>query len=148
MPKKLTILTHPDPILTVVSQPVESFDEELWKLRKDMLHTMYKNHGIGLAAIQVGVSKRMCVIDVSPQQSNPITLINPEIIKTSGEALLSEGCLSLPGTTKAIKRHAEITVKFYDKKGQCKTLTAGGLLAACIQHEMDHMDGILLLDKD
>ena len=147
MPSKLKILLNDDPILRVVSTEVVEFNDELLRLRKDMLYTMYQASGIGLAAIQVGMSKRMAVIDVSPKRNSPLTLINPVIVSREGESLLSEGCLSLPGVSKAVKRSANITVEFYDKKGIKKVLKAGGLLATCIQHEVDHMDGILLVDK-
>ena len=143
------IVIEPDPILREKSNTLETVDDELRKLLDDMLETMYAAPGIGLAAVQVGVLKRLIVIDISKdkEKKNPLFLINPEIIsKSKHTSIQEEGCLSLPGHYAEIERPAECRIKFVDYNGKEKELKASGLLATCIQHEVDHLDGILFID--
>ena len=143
------ILTEPDPILRKKCEPLEKVDKEIKKLMDDMLETMYAAPGIGLAAIQVGILKRLVVIDISKaeEKKNPIFLINPQIIhKSKKTSVYEEGCLSLPGQFAEIERPAECTLKYVDYNGREKELKAEGLLATCVQHEVDHLNGILFID--
>ena len=143
------ILIEPDPILRKISAPLEKVDKHTRKLMDDMLETMYEAPGIGLAAVQVGVLKRLIVIDISngEQEKNPLFLINPEItFKSSKTSIFEEGCLSLPGHFAEIERPAECHLKYLDYNGKEKKLTAEGILATCIQHEIDHLDGVLFID--
>ena len=143
------ILTEPDPILRKKCEPLEKVDTETKKLMDDMLETMYAAPGIGLAAIQVGILKRLVVIDISKgeEEKKPIFLINPQIIHQSKKtSIYEEGCLSLPGQFAEIERPAECTLKYIDYNGKEKELKADGLLATCIQHEVDHLNGILFID--
>ena len=143
------ILTEPDPILRKKCEPLEKVDEETKKLMDDMLETMYAAPGIGLAAIQVGILKRLVVIDISKEEEKkkPIFLINPQIIRQSKKtSVYEEGCLSLPGQFAEIERPAECTIKYIDYNGKEKELKSDGLLATCIQHEVDHLNGILFID--
>ncbi len=143
------ILIEPDPILRKKCEPLEKVDKEIKKLMDDMLETMYAAPGIGLAAIQVGILKRLVVIDISKseEKKNPIFLINPQIIhKSKKTSVYEEGCLSLPGQFAEIERPAECTLKYVDYDGREKELKADGLLATCIQHEVDHLNGILFID--
>tara|TARA_X000000950_G_scaffold241353_1_gene294930 strand:+ start:598 stop:1122 length:525 start_codon:yes stop_codon:yes gene_type:complete len=143
------ILTEPDPFLRQRSKKVELVNDEIRLLMDDMLETMYDAPGIGLAAIQVGVPKRVIVIDLSKEgeKKNPLYFINPEIVKKSNnEASYEEGCLSVPNQFAEINRPDKCRVKFLDYEGKEKTLDAEGLLATCIQHEMDHLEGILFID--
>ena len=143
------ILTEPDPILRKKCEPLEKVDEETKKLMDDMLETMYAAPGIGLAAIQVGILKRLVVIDISKEEEKkkPIFLINPQIIHQSEKtSVYEEGCLSLPGQFAEIERPAECTIKYIDYDGKEKELKSDGLLATCIQHEIDHLNGILFID--
>ena len=143
------IVIEPDPILREKSKTLERVDDELRKLLDDMLETMYAAPGIGLAAVQVGVLKRLIVIDISKdkEKKNPLFLINPEIIsKSKNTSIHEEGCLSLPGHFAEIERPSECRIKFVDYSGKKKELKASGLLATCIQHEVDHLDGILFID--
>ena len=143
------ILTEPDPILRKKCEPLEKVDTETKKLMDDMLETMYAAPGIGLAAIQVGILKRLVVIDISKaeEKKNPIFLINPQIIhKSKKTSVYEEGCLSLPGQFAEIERPAECTLKYIDYNGKEKELKADGLLATCVQHEVDHLNGILFID--
>ncbi len=143
------ILTGPDPILRKKCEPLEKVDEETKKLMDDMLETMYAAPGIGLAAIQVGILKRLVVIDISKEEEKkkPIFLINPQIIHQSkNTSVYEEGCLSLPGQFAEIERPAECTIKYIDYNGKEKELKSDGLLATCIQHEVDHLNGILFID--
>ncbi|MDH3272970.1 MAG: peptide deformylase [Gammaproteobacteria bacterium] len=143
---KLTILEFPDPRLRTRAIPVESVDDELNTLIDDMFETMYAAPGIGLAATQVDVHKRLLVVDVSSDNSEPNALINPEIIELDGETMTEEGCLSVPGYYEEVKRAEHIRVRFLDRKGEEVELQAEGLLAVCIQHEIDHLDGKLFVD--
>ena len=143
------ILTEPDPVLRKKCEPLEKVDEETKKLLDDMLETMYAAPGIGLAAIQVGILKRLVVIDISKEEEKkkPIFLINPQIIHQSkNTSVYEEGCLSLPGQFAEIERPAECTIKYLDYNGKEKELKSDGLLATCIQHEVDHLNGILFID--
>ena len=143
------ILTEPDPILRKKCEPLEKVDAETKKLMDDMLETMYAAPGIGLAAVQVGILKRLVVIDISKaeEKKQPIFLINPQIIRQSKKtSVYEEGCLSLPGQFAEIERPAECTLKYIDYNGKKKELKADGLLATCIQHEVDHLNGILFID--
>ena len=146
---KRKILIEPDPILRKKSEPLEKVDDELRKLMKEMLSSMYEAPGIGLAAVQVGILKRLIVIDLSKEgeKKNPLFLVNPEIIfHSKNRSVYEEGCLSLPGQFAEIERPAECTLKYIDFFGKQKELKAKGLLATCIQHEVDHLDGILFID--
>ena len=143
------ILTEPNKILREKSIPVEKIDEDLQKLMDDMLETMYAAPGIGLAAIQVGVPKRVIVLDIAPKDEprNPIFFVNPEIIKKSdNNSTYEEGCLSVPGQFAEIDRPDKCHIKYLDYHGQPKEIKAEGMLATCIQHEMDHLEGILFID--
>ena len=143
------ILTEPDPILRKKCEPLEKVDTDIKKLMDDMLETMYAAPGIGLAAVQVGILKRLVVIDISKgeEEKKPIFLINPQIINQSKKtSVYEEGCLSLPGQFAEIERPAECTIKYIDYNGKEKDLKADGLLATCIQHEVDHLNGILFID--
>ena len=143
------ILTAPDPRLKAVSEPVARVDDETRKLADDLLETMYAADGIGLAAVQVGVPKRMLVMDIAQQQGSrePMVFINPKIVWASEEmAKFEEGCLSVPEIWDDVERPAKIRAEYQDREGKLQTLEADGLLACCLQHEMDHLEGILFLD--
>ncbi len=143
------ILTEPNKILRQKSLHVEKVDIEIQKLMDDMLETMYAAPGIGLAAIQVGVPKRVIVLDIAQKegQKNPMFFINPEIIdKSKNNTTYEEGCLSVPGQFAEIDRPDKCYVKYLDYHGQPKEIKAEGMLATCIQHEMDHLEGILFID--
>ena len=143
------ILTEPDPFLRQKSTNVEEVDSKIRSLIDDMLETMYDAPGIGLAAIQVGVPKRVIVIDLSrdDEKKNPLHFVNPEIITSSdNNAAYEEGCLSVPGQFAEINRPDRCKIKYLDYNGEEKILEAEGLLATCIQHEMDHLEGILFID--
>ena len=143
------IVIEPDPILRKKSDNLEKVDNELRLLLDDMLETMYSAPGIGLAAVQVGILKRLIVIDISKdkEKKNPIFLINPEIIsKSKNTSIYEEGCLSLPGHFAEIERPEECKIKYIDYDGKKKEMKANGLLATCIQHEIDHLNGILFID--
>ena len=154
------ILTEPNKLLREKSLAVEKVDEDLQKLMNDMLETMYAAPGIGLAAIQVGVPKRVIVLDIKwrdklestndkkyEERKNPIYFVNPEIIaKSTNNSTYEEGCLSVPGQFAEISRPDSCHIKYLDYHGQAKELKAEGILATCMQHEMDHLDGILFID--
>ena len=142
------IVIEPDPILRKKSDPVEIVDQNLRKLLDEMLETMYAAPGIGLAAIQIGIPKRLIVIDVSKEErKKPLYLINPEITFTSkNTSVYEEGCLSLPGHFAEIERPAECHLNYIDYEGKKKSLKAEGILATCIQHEVDHLNGVLFID--
>ena len=146
---KREIVIEPDPILRKKSENLEKVDDELRSLLDDMLDTMYSAPGIGLAAVQVGILKRLIVIDISKEKDNkkPLFLINPEIIASSkNTSIYEEGCLSLPGHYAEIERPAECHIKYIDYNGENKEIKANGLLSTCIQHEIDHLNGILFVD--
>ena len=143
------ILTEPDPFLRQKSVDVEEVNDEIRSLMDDMLETMYDAPGIGLAAIQIGVPKRVIVIDLSKndEKKNPFYFVNPEILsKSRKDASYEEGCLSVPNQFAEISRPDTCKVKYLDYEGKEKILDAKGLLATCIQHEMDHLEGILFID--
>ena len=143
------ILTEPNIILRQKSLPVEAVDKDLQKLMDDMLETMYAAPGIGLAAIQVGVAKRVIVMDIAQKDGpkNPMFFINPEIIeKSNNNSTYEEGCLSVPGQFAEIERPDKCHVKYLDYSGKKQEIKAEGMLATCIQHEMDHLEGILFID--
>jgi len=146
---KRKILIEPDPILRKKCEPLEKVDSDVRKLMKDMLETMYDAPGIGLAAVQIGILKRLIVIDISKDEKkkDPLFLINPVILKSSKKtSTYEEGCLSLPGQFAEIERPAECLLKYIDLSGKEKELKAEGLLSTCIQHEVDHLNGILFID--
>lgn len=160
---KLEILTYPNPLLREVSQDVKTFTPDLKKLADDMLETMYDANGIGLAAPQVGQLIRMLVIDTRPRDpeasrfdddyteleakiKQPLILINPEIVKGEGKTTFDEGCLSVPSFFETVERFEKVEVKAFDVNGKEFRFTTDGLLAICIQHEMDHLEGTLFID--
>ena len=143
------ILTAPDPRLREVSRPVDNVDDDLRALMNDMLATMYKAPGIGLAAIQVGVPLRVIVMDLAgkDEEPSPRFFVNPEILDPSEEKVVyEEGCLSVPEFYEEVERPARCRVKFLDYNGEAQVLDAEGLLATCIQHEIDHLEGVLFID--
>jgi len=144
-----TILTEPNKILRQISNPVDHVGEEEQKLMDDMLETMYAAPGIGLAAIQIGIPKRIIVMDISREKENknPLHFVNPEIVwKADEDIIYEEGCLSVPNQFAEINRPKTCHVKYLDYFGQPQLLKAQGLLATCIQHEIDHLEGILFID--
>ena len=143
---KLNILEFPDPRLTTVASDVDTFDEALKKLVQDMTETMYSANGIGLAATQVNVHKRLLVLDVSENQDKPRVYINPQILTSEGEQDHEEGCLSVPGIYANVKRAENIMIRAQDSDGNTFEEQAEGLHAVCIQHEMDHLIGRLFVD--
>lgn len=161
----LTILTYPNPKLREVSKTVDVFDDKLRKLTEDMIETMYAAHGIGLAAPQVGVLKRVIVIDTRPKDeegqrykneeqeelekkiTQPLILINPRIVGGEGSTTFDEGCLSVPSFYETVERKKVIEVETYDLSGKKYTFKTDGLLAICIQHELDHLEGKLFIDR-
>ena len=144
--KTYEIITVPDPVLRETAQPVSRMDEDIRRQMDRMLQTMYDAPGIGLAASQVDVHQRFMVIDISEEKNQPQVFINPELSDKAGEQVYQEGCLSVPGIFADVTRADEITVRFLDRQGQPQELRADGLLAVCIQHEMDHLDGKLFVD--
>jgi len=143
---RLAILEYPDPRLRNRAEPVTKFDAELQQFVADLLETMYAAPGIGLAATQVNVHKRILVCDVATEGKHPYCLINPEIIRAEGQTNSEEGCLSVPEFYDFVDRAATIRVRAFDPKGTPFELEAEGLLAVCIQHEMDHLEGKLFVD--
>lgn len=161
----LEILTYPNPKLREISKPVDIFDEKLAKLTQDMIETMYHAHGIGLAAPQVGVLKRVVVIDTRPKDdegrryeveemgeleqkvTQPLILINPKIVSGTGTITFDEGCLSVPSFYETVERKEVIEVETYDLQGKKYKFKTDGLLAICIQHELDHLEGKLFIDR-
>lgn len=142
----LTILEFPDPRLRTQAQPVTRFDAELKRLAADMLETMYAAPGIGLAASQVDRHIQMLVLDVSEEKNTPMTIVNPRILEREGTQTCQEGCLSVPGIFADVERADRIRLAAQDVNGQAFELEAEGLLAVCIQHEMDHLQGKLFVD--
>jgi peptide deformylase len=144
---KLTILRYPDPRLHTVAKPVAQVDARIRQLVDDMLETMYDAEGVGLAATQVDVHERVIVMDTSDTRDQPRVLINPEIVAASSElALGEEGCLSVPQVYDKVQRHARVTVRALDRSGDSQTFDAEGLLAVCVQHEMDHLMGKVFVE--
>jgi peptide deformylase len=144
---KLVILEYPDPRLRTTAQPVATVDDALRQLADDMIESMYAAKGIGLAATQVNVHKRLLVIDVSPGHDQPQVFINPEILAREGLEAVQEGCLSLPGIYDKVSRATKVRVRAQGRDGKPFELEAEGLLAVCIQHEMDHLEGRLFVDN-
>ncbi|NNG12569.1 MAG: peptide deformylase [Halobacteria archaeon] len=142
----LEILYFPDPRLRNLAQPVTEVDDAIRTLVDNMFETMYAAPGIGLAATQVGVGKRVVVIDVSDEKDQPLCLINPEILELKGVEEMEEGCLSVPGVYETVQRADWVHVRALDRDGQGFELAVDGLLAVCIQHEIDHLDGKLFVD--
>ena len=142
----LNVLKYPDKRLRTIAKPVVSVDETIKQQVKDMFETMYEAPGIGLAATQVNFHKRIIVIDISDQCNQPICLINPEIIEKSGEIEWEEGCLSVPDYYENVIRANDIKVQALNQKGETFELEASEMLSVCIQHEIDHLDGILFVD--
>lgn len=143
---KLEILHYPDPRLRNRAQPVAHVDDAIRQLVDDMLETMYAAPGIGLAAVQVNVPKRVIVIDVSEQHDSPLCLINPAVLEQQGNLQTEEGCLSVPGVYETVERAEWIRYQALDREGRLREMEAEGLLAVCVQHEIDHLDGRLFVD--
>ena len=142
----LDLLFYPDPLLRRRAAPVAEVDGEIASLVDGMFETMYSAPGIGLAATQVNVHRRVVVVDVSEDNDSPLTLINPELLVTEGMGEMQEGCLSIPGVYENVKRPERVRVAAVDREGEPYELDADGLLAVCIQHEIDHLDGKLFVD--
>ena len=143
---RLTILEYPDQRLRTVAQPVQTVDDALRSLIDDMLETMYESKGIGLAATQVNVHRRLLVLDVSEDQSQPLVFVNPEILSREELFTTQEGCLSVPGIYDDIERARRVRVRALGRDGETFEIEAEGLLAVCVQHEMDHLEGKLFVD--
>lgn len=140
------ILHYPDPRLRTVAKPVEVFDDSVRSLVKDMAETMYAAPGIGLAATQIDVHQRVIVIDITPDKSDLKVIINPQLSELKGETVIEEGCLSVPGVYDNVQRAERVHLKALDENGQAYEIEAEGLLAVCIQHEIDHLDGKVFVD--
>jgi peptide deformylase len=143
---RLPIIKFPDPRLRTVARPVKEVDTRIRQLIDDMFETMYEAPGIGLAATQVDVHERLMVLDVSEDKSYPMVFINPEILHAEGSQVYQEGCLSVPGIYADVKRAEKIRVRALDRDGQAFEIEADGVLAVCIQHEMDHLAGKVFVD--
>lgn len=143
---RLTILEYPDPRLRTRARPVEQFDAALGRLIDDMLETMYEAPGIGLAATQVDCHRRLIVIDVSDDRSDPLVFINPEILERDGVAKSEEGCLSVPGVFEDVQRAARVRVRAQDRAGLAFERELTDVVSVCLQHEMDHLEGRLFVD--
>jgi peptide deformylase len=143
---RLPIIEFPDPRLRTVARPVKEVDTRIRQLIDDMFETMYAAPGIGLAATQVDVHERLLVLDVSEEKTHPLVFINPEILDSEGSQVYQEGCLSVPGIYADVKRAEKIRVRALDRDGQAFDIEADGLLAVCIQHEMDHLAGKVFVD--
>lgn len=144
-----TILHYPDPRLRQKAQPVTTVTPEIAKLIDDMAETMYAAPGVGLAATQIGEAHRIFIVDIASEDepSNLMVFINPEIVKTDGSQTEAEGCLSFPGVTEDVKRAARVSVRAMDRSGKQFEIDAEGLLAVAVQHELDHLDGVLMIDR-
>jgi peptide deformylase len=142
----LPILEYPDPRLRTRAKPITVFDESLQKLIDDMLETMYAAPGIGLAASQVNVHQQLIVIDVSETRNEPLVVINPQILERDGAAVVEEGCLSVPGIFDEVERAVQVKLRAHDRLGKLFERSIDGLLAVCVQHEMDHLEGKLFVD--
>jgi peptide deformylase len=142
----LNILRYPDARLHKVALPVTVFDEGLRTLVRDMTETMYAAPGVGLAATQVDVHKQVIVVDVSDRRDSPVVLVNPEVVESFGISDIEEGCLSVPGIYETVERAERVRVRAHDQHGKSFTLEAQGLLAVCIQHEMDHLKGKVFIE--
>ncbi len=142
----LPILRFPDPRLKTVAAPVTDIDDDIRRLARDMAETMYEAPGIGLAATQVDVHKQLIVIDISEAHDELMVLINPELIESDGSQVCEEGCLSVPGIYDKVERAEHVIVRYLDLDGKTQTVSAEGLLAVCLQHEMDHLKGQVFVD--
>ncbi|MCG8324015.1 MAG: peptide deformylase [Thiotrichales bacterium] len=142
----LEVLHYPDPRLRNVARPVDVVDDEIRTIARDMLETMYDEGGIGLAAIQVNIRKRIVVIDLSQERDSPLYLVNPEITASDGTEKMQEGCLSVPEFFEYVERAEWIRYRYLDLEGNAHEAETDGLLAVCIQHEIDHLDGKLFID--
>jgi peptide deformylase len=142
----LEVLCFPDKRLRTVAKPVEQITPALKELAENMIETMYEEDGVGLAATQINFHQRLVVIDVSQERNQPMVIINPVVVEHSGEEISQEGCLSVPETHAEVKRAEFVTLEYLDLEGQQQVLQADGLLAICIQHEIDHLDGKLFID--
>ncbi len=148
----LDILIWPDPKLAIVASPVEAFDASLTQLAEDLLETMYEADGVGLAATQVGVSKRIVVVDIygtetdSPSGEKPMVIVNPEFLEKEGEITWEEGCLSVPGEVGEVTRAAKVRMRYFDLQGQEHVIEAEGLKAVALQHECDHLEGKVFVE--
>jgi peptide deformylase len=142
----LSVLQFPDPRLRIKAKPVTEFDSNLERTIDDMFETMYEQAGVGLAATQVDIHKSLIVLDLSDDKNSPLCVINPEIIEKEGTQFEHEGCLSFPGVYDKVERFAKIRFKALDAKGNPYEMDADNLLSVCIQHEMDHLNGILFID--
>jgi peptide deformylase len=145
----LDVLVYPDPALKLKAKPVAKVDDAVRTFVKDMAETMYAESGVGLAATQVGVQKRILIVDASPRQASEKlrVFINPELVSAEGRTKYAEGCLSIPGETEEIERFERVTVRALDEKGESFEVEATGLLAIALQHELDHLDGVLFVDR-
>lgn len=143
------ILTYPDPFLSKRAVPVPGVDGKIRELVRDMFETMYAANGVGLAATQIGVGKRVIVVDISPvdETAAPLALVNPEIVGRQGQAEGVEGCLSVPGVEGMVCRSESVVVRGWNENGDPVSIEAHGLLSRVLQHEIDHLDGILLVDR-
>jgi peptide deformylase len=142
----LAILRFPDPRLKTVAAPVEKVDDSIRRLASDMAETMYQAPGVGLAATQVDVHKRVIVIDASETRDQLLVLINPELVESDGVQVCEEGCLSVPGIYDKVERAERVVVRYLDVHGKAQTIAADGLLAVCLQHEMDHLQGRVFVE--
>ncbi len=152
----LEILTFPNPKLAIKAQPVETVDASITELVDDMFETMYEAEGVGLAAPQVGISKRIIVLDCGVREDSderplapvePYAIVNPVVVEGDGKMMWEEGCLSVPGYTDEVERAARVRVEGLDKHGEPLVIEAEGLLAVCLQHEIDHLEGVLFVDR-
>jgi peptide deformylase len=143
------ILTYPDPFLSTIALPVENVDGKIRELIRDMFETMYDAKGVGLAATQVGVGKRVIVVDISPaeEEAKPLALVNPEVVRKTGQVEGTEGCLSVPGVEGTVCRAESVVVRGKNEHGDPVTVEAQGILSRALQHEIDHLDGILFVDR-
>ena len=142
----LPILRYPDSRLKTVASVVEKFDDALRRLARDMAETMYEAPGIGLAATQVNVHKRLIVIDASETRDQLLVLVNPQLVESDGVQVCEEGCLSVPGIYDKVERAEHVVVRYLDTDGKAQTIAADGLLAVCLQHEIDHLDGHVFVE--
>ncbi len=142
----LPILRFPDPRLKTVAVPIEKVDDGIRRLARDMADTMYEAPGIGLAATQVDVHKRLIVIDPSETRDQLLVLINPELLESNGTQVCEEGCLSVPGIFDKVERAEHVVVRYLDLQGKTQTIAADGMLAVCLQHEMDHLQGRVFVE--
>jgi len=142
----LKVVFYPHPVLAQIAEPVTQFDDDLKILIQDMIETMYKENGVGLAAPQVAIGKRLAVLDVSEEGNKPFAIVNPEIIEKQGEELMTAGCLSVPHTYDKVPRATRVKVRAQDETGKWFEIEGEGLLAHALQHEIDHLNGKLYID--